>query len=285
MTALDALLSQLIPDAEALGIDVRNLKPEDLIAHLDAETIEQLLAPILAEEERAKFNRFDDLFPNEGPFRRELYEKHLEFFRAGKDYRERCFMAANRVGKTVAGGYEVTAHLTGQYPHWWEGRVFDKRVRAWVAGDTNETTRDILQLELLGQVCEGEGGRKTVDGSGLIPRECLGVPKWKTGVVDLVDTIPILHSTGEWSQLAFKSFDQGRKKFQGTAKEVIWLDEECPADVYGESLIRVTTTRGIILTTFTPLNGLTETALQFLPKEMRPAETEDDDVYDYEDGY
>jgi hypothetical protein len=38
----------------------------------------------------------------------------MEFFEAGAKYRERCMMAANRVGKTLgAGGYETAAHLTG----------------------------------------------------------------------------------------------------------------------------------------------------------------------------
>jgi hypothetical protein len=53
-------------------------------------------------------------------------------------------MAANRVGKTEgAGGYEMTCHLTGRYPDWWEGRRFSGPVRAWAAGKTNETTRDV----------------------------------------------------------------------------------------------------------------------------------------------
>lgn len=243
---------------------------EAALATLSDEEIEELLNPVLAEEHDAKFNRFKNLFPDEGPHRRELYPKHNEFFEAGKKYRERCFMAANRVGKTVAGGYETTCHLTGEYPHWWLGREFRKPIRAWAAGDTNETTRDIIQLELLGNVISIEGGRKGLDGSGLIPLECIGQPKWKQGVQDLVDTIPILHKSGGWSHLAFKSFDQGRRAFQGTAKELIWLDEECPEDVYGECLMRVATTRGILMTTFTPLSGLTETVMQFLPSDMRP---------------
>ncbi len=46
---------------------------------------------------------------------RAKYAKHLEFFEAGAKYRERCFMAANRVGKTLgAGGFESAAHLTGE---------------------------------------------------------------------------------------------------------------------------------------------------------------------------
>lgn len=243
---------------------------EAILGELTDDDIAALLEPVLAEEDDAKFNRFANLFPDDGPFPRHRYPKHLEFFEAGKKYRERCFMAANRVGKTVAGGYETTAHLTGQYPDWWQGRVFHKPIRAWAAGDTNETTRDIIQLELLGNVVSIEGGRKGLDGSGLIPRECIGQPKWKAGVQDLVDTIPILHKAGGYSMLAFKSFDQGRRAFQGTAKELIWLDEECPEDVYGECLMRVATTRGILMTTFTPLSGLTETVMQFLPSTMRP---------------
>src|SRR5579864_5987370 len=56
------------------------------------------------------------LFPDTGPFCREVYPKHLEFFRAGAQYKQRLFMAANRVGKTVAGAFETAYHLTGQYP-------------------------------------------------------------------------------------------------------------------------------------------------------------------------
>jgi len=59
-------------------------------------------------------------------------------------------MAANRVGKTVVGAYEMTCHLTGVYPHWWEGRRFDHAVDTWACGDTSETTRDIVQKELMG---------------------------------------------------------------------------------------------------------------------------------------
>jgi hypothetical protein len=56
---------------------------------------------------RASENRIDSYYPDGGPLRRELYPKHLEFFRAGIEHRERCFLAANRVGKTEGvGGYE-----------------------------------------------------------------------------------------------------------------------------------------------------------------------------------
>lgn len=274
----DDLFSVLERSARKTGVDLRELDVEQLLAGLDDDAIAELLAPIEAEEQYLRFNKFRLFFPDETVEKggvtfhsRHQYPKHMEFFEDGATYRERLFMAANRVGKTIAGAYEMTCHLTGLYPDWWPGYRFKKEVRAWAAGDTNETTRDIIQLELLGNVIGGLDGRKGLDGSGMIPRECIGAPKWKQGVQDLVDTINIRHVSGRYSTLAFKSYDQGRRSFQGTAKEVIWLDEECPMDVYGECLVRVATTRGRLLTTFTPLTGLTELVLSFLNESERPA--------------
>jgi hypothetical protein len=53
-------------------------------------------------------------------------------------------------GKTQMAAYEVTAHLTGEYPTWWPGRKFDRPVSCWAAGDTRETTRDVMQQALFG---------------------------------------------------------------------------------------------------------------------------------------
>lgn len=201
---------------------------------------------------------------------RDGYKQHLEFFDAGREYRERCFMCANRIGKTLSGGgYEVAAHLTGFYPDWWTGRRFHHPVSAWAAGDTYETTRDIIQLNLLGEVSY-KGHRKIMDGCGIIPGDRLAIPNWRSGVKDLVDTIKVRHKSGGWSVLGLKSYDQGRKAFQGTGRHIIWFDEEPPQDVYGEALIRTATVDGITILTFTPLSGLSEVVLSFLPKEMRP---------------
>ena len=65
--------------------------------------------------------------------------------------------------------------------------------------------------------------------------------------------------------MGFKTYDQGRKSFEGTGKHGIWVDEECPEDVYLECLTRCMTTNGIIWLTFTPLQGMTPVVLRFLP--------------------
>jgi Terminase large subunit, T4likevirus-type, N-terminal len=125
---------------------------------------------------------------------------------------ERAFMAANRVGKTVVGAYEVTVHLTGEYPPWWEGKQFNRPTDWWAASDTSETTRDIVQLELLGL----PGDHRT----GMIPhRHILSVAP-RRGVTDAVDLVRVRHVSGGTSTLGFKAFEQGREKFQGTAKHV-----------------------------------------------------------------
>ena len=203
-------------------------------------------------------NKIATMYPNEGPYRRELYSKHTEFFRLGATFRERLFLGGNRTGKTVLGGTETTYHLTGKYPAWWEGRRFDEPVRWWAAGDTRQTTRDIQQLELLGPVNDLCTGR--------IPADSIIKMRPMSGVPDAYETITVKHVSGGVSHLGFKSFDQGRKAFQGTAKQGIWLDEECPMDVYVECLMRTMTTSGLLLLTFTPLSGLTELVLEFLPK-------------------
>jgi phage terminase large subunit-like protein len=207
-----------------------------------------------------------DYYPDNGPLRRELYPKHMEFFRAGHDYRERCFMAGNRIGKTEgAGGYETALHLTGDYPYWWEGREFDKPVKFWAAGKTNETTRDIVQFKLFGEV-KGSGANKRVSGTGLIPGELIGDISWKQGVADLIDKVEIRRADGRGTSiLGLKSYQQGRGAFEGTEQDGIWLDEEPPIDIYGECLIRTATTNGLIYITFTPLEGMSETVLQFIP--------------------
>lgn len=230
---------------------------------------------MLAEIERELSRRkIDGMYPGDGPLRRELYPKHMEFFEAGARYRERCAMAANRVGKTEGmGGYETALHLTGRYPDWWPGRRFDHPVQFWAAGKTNETTRDIVQRKLFGPV-RGAGPDKHFEGTGLIYGDAIGKIAWKQGVSDLADTVLIRHISGGVSELGLKSYQQGRGSFEGTERHGIWLDEEPPMEVYSECLIRTATTNGIVYITFTPLEGTTGTVLLFLEPDSASTEVD-----------
>jgi phage terminase large subunit-like protein len=218
---------------------------------------------------RKKTKKIFNLYPETGRLRRELYYKHLEFFKAGTQFMSRAAIAGNRTGKTTLNAFETSLHLTGLYPDWWVGRRFDLPVDWWAASDTTETTRDILQLEFLGRLDEL--------GTGMIPKDLIiGEPTKKRGIADAIDTVLIRHKSGGISTLAFKAYDQGREKFQGTKKHGISLDEEPPLPVFTECLTRLTATtpdqtNGTMICTFTPLKGMSSVVLMFLnePNEHR----------------
>ena len=183
-------------------------------------------------------------------------KKHAAFFRAGATYPERLFMAGNRSGKSVSGAVESAMHATGIYPDWWEGKRFTKPTKGWAGGDTSQTVRDTVQKELMGP--------PGALGTGTIPRELIVRAYKKQGIPNGIEMVEVQHVSGGISTIGFKSYEQGRKAFQGTAQDWIWLDEECPEDVYSESLFRTMTTQGIVYVTFTPLSGITPFIMNFM---------------------
>lgn len=228
-------------------------------------------------ENRRRGKHFEEMFPDDGPFRRELYQKHMELFAAGVTFRARCFMAANRVGKTEAGAYETVCHATGRYPHWWVGFRTTGPASIWVAGKTNTTTRDIPQAKLFGKIAR-LGSRRFFTGTGMMPAGLVGNINWTRNIPDLADTIAIRHESAEqwknvagWSEVGFKSYQQGRGSFEGTERDFIWLDEECDDRIWDECMIRTATTGGRVLLTFTPVEGMSKTVMQFLPADQRPS--------------
>lgn len=54
----------------------------------------------------------------------------------------------------------------------------------------------------------------------------------------------------------FLSYESGRMSWQGAGVDFIWLDEECPQEIYQEAVARVIDRRGQILLTFTPVSGI-----------------------------
>jgi phage terminase large subunit-like protein len=195
----------------------------------------------------------------------------------GSPHRERLALCANRVGKTFGmGGYELSLHLTGRYPDWWPGYRFDRPIDAWASGKTNETTRDIIQKETLFGPAQWDGRFKGVAGTGLIPKSDIrpGGITWKRGVADFIDTIQIKSQFGGWSTLGLKSYEQKRGAFEGTAKDLVWFDEEPPIEIYTEASIRLMTRKGLSILTFTPLEGMSDVVQAFLPGGRLPGEVD-----------
>ena len=191
------------------------------------------------------------------------YKKQREFHRAGADLavRERLLIAGNQLGKTWSAGYETAMHLTGRYPDWWDGAVFNDPVAMWAAGVTGEVTRDSVQRVLCGRI--------NAIGTGGIPADAIKDKAMKRGVADAIDTLVVRWGGGgdvqsQESLLGFKAYDQGREKFQAETLDIVWLDEEPPLDIYTEALTRTNATEGILYMTFTPLQGMSDVVRRFL---------------------
>lgn len=226
--------------------------------------------------------RIQTFFNDSGPLRREFYPKHLQFFSAGgrhkplpscpadcdgEPHRERCFLAGNRTGKTVTGAYEMALHLTGEYPSWWPGARFSRPITAWAAGVTNEKVKEIVQKELFGAL-ERDGFNPTPIGigTGMIPHDRIVHTQMRAGSPNTIQQAWVQHAAGGRSMIELKSYEMGRPAFEGTTQNVIWLDEEPPMDVYTECLMRtMTIDGGLVYVTFTPLQGLSEVVLSFMP--------------------
>ena len=216
-----------------------------------AEKLQQTLKMLKAVDERKTFNKAAYF---------EAYPKQQAFFDMGAFKSERLLMAGNQLGKTEAGAYETMCHLTGLYPTWWMGRKWDRPTRGWICGETGTVVRDVQQKKLC-----GEPGVISAFGTGMIPKHLfVDKPSLARGVTDAYDTIQVRHISGGVSVARFKSYEQGRAKFQAETLDWIWFDEEPPMDIYSEGITRYTATGGMAYMTFTPLQGRSKVVERFL---------------------
>jgi phage terminase large subunit-like protein len=238
--------------------------------------LKQVLAGLRALDYRRTYQQFYDFAP---------YPKQRDFLYLGAAKRERLLIAGNQNGKTHTGAFEAACHLTGLYPKagevfyadtpemraaglagkdafpkGWQGRRWDRPTKGWIAGETSLVVRDVQQKKLC-----GEPGVETAFGTGMIPKDLfVDKPSLARGITDAYDTIQVRHASGGVSVARFKSYEQGRTKFQGESIDWGWADEEPPEDVYAEFLTRTVATGGMCFVTFTPLKGRSSVVSRFL---------------------
>jgi phage terminase large subunit-like protein len=181
------------------------------------------------------------------------YPKQKEFLDLSRTCPLSVFGAGNQVGKSTTMSAAVTYHAIGIYPDWWEGYRFERPVRIWAAGVSSAAVRDVMQKMLC-----GSPGVDTAFGTGMIPKESLGrKPLLGHGVGAGLDTVYVKHVSGGESSIKFMTYEQGQAKFQGEGVDVIWLDEEPPADIFEECMTRTLATGGIVCMSATPVRGWT----------------------------
>lgn len=236
---------------------------QDQLQELSTEQKERLLDLLQEKERREKFNRLAHWEP---------YQWQKNLANCSKDGAQILAMCANQIGKTTTGAFITACHLTGRYPEWWKGHKFQKPIKAWACGVSNETTRDILQGNLL-----GEPTNPDAKGSGFIPRSDIHETTRKPQVPNAVQTVLVRHHspfTGAfngYSRLDFKAYEQGETKFMGQPMDWIWLDEQPDDNIYTQCITRTVASAGLMMMTFTPEDGVNRTINQFM-NDMQPGQ-------------
>ena len=239
-------------------MDLTNKTKDELLKIAEAVT---------ALQQKQKYNLLDFVFPEKGKYSRDKYAKQMEFFRQGVKHRFRLFIGANGTGKSFNGSLELVYHTTGLYPKWWEGRIQDTPKTWWVICESGQLWRDSLQKILFGNPGEEIG-------TGLIPKECIASANSMPGIPGAIGSAIIKHVKGHKVSLIVKTFEMRRENLQAASIDGVVFDEEPPLDVYTESIMRLrgtpTKLPGISLLLFTPLQGLSEVVLKYLPQGKFP---------------
>ena len=226
--------------------------------------------------------------------------------------RSKWFLAGNRVGKTRCGGVLVTLIALGKeslkYMVDWptsflkefnrlsvEAETEEQRLtyakmaneefvndlvekyrhialnaprkaRIWVCSESYQVQRDVTQKELIGDP-------DTLD-DGWVPK-CEIKGKLLMRAAKVVDQFKLKNG----AIIGFKSYDQGRRMFQGTSQHIVWEDEEPPKDVRDEIRMRLLDTQGLEIGTMTPLSGLTHIYDAIYLNDSKPPESKDPEVF------
>lgn len=184
--------------------------------------------------------------------------KQTEVHLCGK--RSVWLFGGNRSSKTVTGSIKdvlfalgpKAAEYIADWPEAYElkGQIYDTRREeylglvkslpsksvGWICSESFEVQRDVVQSEVMRWLPKPEIRRVTYR------------------MKDVIDQIHLKNG----SKITFKSYDQGREKFQGAKINWVHLDEEPPEDIYREILMRLMDSKGYLWATMTPaLKGVT----------------------------
>jgi phage terminase large subunit-like protein len=172
------------------------------------------------------------------PYQRKAFDK----FRPG--IKILVVAGGNRSGKTEVGAAIVTAFAEGKdylkgYPAWSWAKdlpIPDKpRRNIWVVGLDFKLLKDVIWREKL---------QAGATHPGFLPKD------------DSVENILERDMQIEFSNgtvITAKSADSGREKFQSASVDLIWIDEECDAEIFDECYQRTVDCGGLIVVTVTPL--------------------------------
>lgn len=165
-------------------------------------------------------------------------------------------LGGNQSGKTTVGRGVVSRLANREGPVYRRLRRPNRPLKIWVSPQTLEKFKSNWERQLIKEVFSHLPANRWKYVSAPIP-----VFKWVDEHTDWE------HPNELWG----KSHDQGFMAFESDVVDLIVFDEE-PLDrrLYTSGLARLSTTNGIILFTFTPLNGLSWTHAEFYQPLVKP---------------
>lgn len=144
----------------------------------------------------------------------------------------RVLFWANRVGKTEWGAQETSRYAEAKHPT----RSVRPGVEIWCCCPSFDAQEETTQKKLLTYI-----PAKDIDHVDYLRGKIMKKMRLKNGTI-----------------ISFKSYEQGREKFQGTGKRLIWFDEEPPKDIWEECFVRVEAGQQLdVILTMTPVKGMT----------------------------
>ena len=141
------------------------------------------------------------------------------------------YIGGNRSGKTFAGAYSFSQFMCREHRAW--KPAHDKPLRGWVVG---LDTVNLLEPIIIPQLEE------------TMPERYFSSKNKKDRIWKFHDKSMMQFKTSEASG--------GSKKFQSDNVDVIWIDEECPEEIFKECLMRIIDRNGRIIMTMTPTQGM-----------------------------
>src|SRR6187401_1379105 len=152
------------------------------------------------------------------------YDWQIDYANSTLENKQCTLLCANRVGKTFSACSVLSYFLTGNYPKWWKGKVFNHPINAIACGVSGESIRDVLQKELIGIA---DLKNKKFDGNGLIPVANLDGYIPSPLLRNAIREIKIRwRDTDRFSILKFRSYEQGPSILGGQVFDVVLIDEE-----------------------------------------------------------
>lgn len=176
------------------------------------------------------------------------YEQQQAIFRKfSSDIKVFGLVGGNRSGKTISGSAIAVAWALGKdffrdEPAWeWvkDLPIPEPPNTIWVVGLDFAVVRDVIWHEKL---------RYGKDQPPFLPK----IP----GLIKKASDSDFQVHFANGSLITCKSADSGREKFQGASVDLVWIDEECEADIFDECFQRTADCSGKVLLTLTPLTDI-----------------------------